>query len=65
MKHALFLICAAFLQTNTIGDWIGNGKYNLKNTDPIIEAKEDRQSPGKHRNRPSDIQKAGVQSRRQ
>jgi hypothetical protein len=58
MKHALFLIHAAFSQTNTTRDWIG--KYKLKNTDPIIEATEDRQSPGKHRNRPLDIQKAGI-----
>jgi hypothetical protein len=47
MKHVLFLIRVAFSQTNTTGDWIG--KYKLKNTDPIIEATEDRQSPGKHR----------------
>ena len=42
-----------------------DGKYKLKNTDPIIEETEDQQSPRKHRNRPADIQKAGIQSRRQ
>ena len=46
LKHETrcFWCVLHFLKTNTTGDW--TGKYKLKNTDPIVESTEDRQSPG-------------------
>ena len=55
LKHETHIVsdsCCVFVDKYHSGL---DGKYKLKNTDPIIESTEDQQSLEKHRNRPSDI----------